>query len=332
MPSADETEHSLPLRQILLPVDGTPNSEVMVDWALANFCRDGDQINLLHVIPKCVVHYELPLGSICPRARARAPKPPRLSSGRHRARGFERDDDTRPPAASFSRRYAPSSTMYGFEEYVVDVPDPEQVRLLMYLSISRERTRERNLLRVSLRLISVSLRYRERDSLPFLEPDLFLFNAHTSDTSKAQEAAWRADAERYLARKVFPKIERAGFRYTSEVVAYETDTTSVGEIVCERAADSNAVAVVMAAQGKGRVREFFVGSVTNYCLHRCAKPVVVFRAPADAAEKAKKATRGDASAAEAADAARIGDETKGDADAKRETRVDDAPKSAAMFF
>ena len=83
---------------------------------------------------------------------------------------------------------------------------------------------------------------------------------------------------------MFPKFERAGFRYTSEIVAYETDTSSVGEIVCERAVDSDAVAVVMAAQGKGRVREFFVGSVTNYCLHRCAKPVVVFRAPAKAKE------------------------------------------------
>ena len=72
MPSADETERPLPLRQILLPVDGTPNGEVMVDWALANFCRDGDQINLLHVIPKCVVRYELPLGSVRPRARASA--------------------------------------------------------------------------------------------------------------------------------------------------------------------------------------------------------------------------------------------------------------------
>lgn len=134
MPSADEAEHPPPLRQILLPVDGTPNSEVMVDWALSEFCRKGDQINLLHVIPKCVVHYQLPLDSIRPRVRARAPRTPRLSSDRHRARGSERDDDTRHPIASSARRYAPSSTMYGFEEYVIDVPDPEQVRLLMYLS------------------------------------------------------------------------------------------------------------------------------------------------------------------------------------------------------
>ena len=334
MPSADEAEHPPPLRQILLPVDGTPNSEVMVDWALSEFCRKGDQINLLHVIPKCVVHYELPLDSIRPRVYARAPRTPRLSSDRNRARGSERDDDTRHPIASSARRYAPSSTMYGFEEYVIDVPDPEQVASSdVHLSHFRTKRETRNLLRVSLRLIiSVSLRYRERNSLPFLEPDLFLFDAHISDTSKAQEAAWRADAERYLARKVFPKIERAGFRYTSEVVAYETDTTSVGEIVCERAADSDAVAVVMAAQGKGRVREFFVGSVTNYCLHRCAKPVVVFRAPAKAAEQRRGARDGE-EAKELPDAEASRDEAKKDLGLKSgEKRADDAPKSAALFF
>ena len=113
--------------------------------------------------------------------------------------------------------------------------------------------------------VSVALRYRERDSLPFLEPELCAFTENR-DGARAQEVAWRADAERYLARRVFPKIERAGFRYASEIVAYETDTTSVGEIVCERAVDCDAVAVVMAAQGKGRVREFFVGSVTNLSL------------------------------------------------------------------
>ena len=161
---------------------------------------------------------------------------------------------------------------------------------------------------------------------------MFLFNAHASNTSKAQEAAWRADAERYLARKVFPKIERAGFRYTSEVVAYETDTTSVGEIVCERAADSDAVAVVMAAQGKGRVREFFVGSVTNYCLHRCAKPVVVFRAPAKAAEQRRGARDGE-EAKELPDAEASRDEAKEDLGLKSgEKPAEEAPKSAALFF
>ena len=132
---------------------------------------------------------------------------------------------------------------------------------------------------------------------------------------------------------MFPKIERAGFRYTSEIVAYETDTSSVGEIVCERAVDSDAVAVVMAAQGKGRVREFFVGSVTNYCLHRCAKPVVVFRAPAKAKEARDRkdatpvADARDADEAEAKDA-------KDDAKCvgEKERPAGDARTSAALFF
>lgn len=133
---------------------------------------------------------------------------------------------------------------------------------------------------------------------------------------------------------MFPKIERAGFRYTSEIVAYETDTSSVGEIVCERAVDSDAVAVVMAAQGKGRVHEFFVGSVTNYCLHRCASPVVVFRAPAKAKEARdrKDATPEAEDARDAAEAE--ADDAKDDAKSvgEKQRPAGDARTSAALFF
>jgi len=97
----------------------------------------------------------------------------------------------------------------------------------------------------------------------------------------------------------------------------------VGEIVCERAVDSDAVAVVMAAQGKGRVREFFVGSVTNYCLHRCASPVVVFRAPAKAKE-----------ARDRKDATPEAEDAKDDAKCvgEKQRPAGDARTSAALFF
>ena len=49
----EEGDLVMPRRQVLIPVDGTPQSEYMIDWALSNFCREGDQVNLLHVIPKC---------------------------------------------------------------------------------------------------------------------------------------------------------------------------------------------------------------------------------------------------------------------------------------
>lgn len=34
-------------------------------------------------------------------------------------------------------------------------------------------------------------------------------------------------------------------QYTAEVVAYETDNDSIGEIICEHAADTDAAAVIM---------------------------------------------------------------------------------------
>ena len=48
----EEVNLPLPMRQVLIPVDGTPQSEYMIDWALNNFCREGDQVNLIHIIPK----------------------------------------------------------------------------------------------------------------------------------------------------------------------------------------------------------------------------------------------------------------------------------------
>jgi len=37
------------------------------------------------------------------------------------------------------------------------------------------------------------------------------------------------------------------------------------------------VAVIVASSGKGKVKEFFVGSTCNYCLHRCKKPIIVYK-------------------------------------------------------
>ena len=41
---AREEPPPVPLRQVLIPVDGTPPSEYMLDWALKHFCREGDQV------------------------------------------------------------------------------------------------------------------------------------------------------------------------------------------------------------------------------------------------------------------------------------------------
>lgn len=59
------------------------------------------------------------------------------------------------------------------------------------------------------------------------------------------------------------------------VVKSDTDTDSIGNVVCQRAEAHGVVAVVMAGRSKSNVGDFFMGSVTNFCTHHCKKPVLV---------------------------------------------------------
>jgi nucleotide-binding universal stress UspA family protein len=84
---------------------------------------------------------------------------------------------------------------------------------------------------------------------------------------------------------VVPLLDEASIAYKIDVVPYDTNVSSVGEIMVEKSTlIDDAVAVVLASSSKGRIREFFIGSVCNYCLHRCKKPVIVYK-PSEAEEK-----------------------------------------------
>jgi nucleotide-binding universal stress UspA family protein len=87
---------------------------------------------------------------------------------------------------------------------------------------------------------------------------------------------------------VVPLLDEASIAYKIDIVPYDTNVSSVGEIMVEKSTlIDDAVAVVLASSSKGRVREFFIGSVCNYCLHRCKKPVIVYK-PSEADEKAEE--------------------------------------------
>ena len=43
------------------------------------------------------------------------------------------------------------------------------------------------------------------------------------------------------------------------------DTDSIGNVICRKAAEVGAAAVVMASHTRSKLTEFFLGSVTNYC-------------------------------------------------------------------
>ena len=55
----------------------------------------------------------------------------------------------------------------------------------------------------------------------------------------------------------------------------ELDTDSIGNVVCQRAEALAVTAVVVAGHNKSRVGDFLMGSVTNFCMHHCKKPVLV---------------------------------------------------------
>ena len=45
----------------------------------------------------------------------------------------------------------------------------------------------------------------------------------------------------------------------------EVDTDSIGNVICRKAVEVDAVAVVMASHTRSKLTEFVLGSVTNYC-------------------------------------------------------------------
>jgi nucleotide-binding universal stress UspA family protein len=66
----------------------------------------------------------------------------------------------------------------------------------------------------------------------------------------------------------------------------ETSKQHIGELICRKASELGAAAVVMSSHNKGRLKELFLGSVTNFCLHHSPVPLVMVprleRAPAAA--------------------------------------------------
>jgi len=61
------------------------------------------------------------------------------------------------------------------------------------------------------------------------------------------------------------------------LVKAEVDADSIGGVVCRRAAELGAAALVMASHTKSKLQEFFLGSVTNYCCHHFRYPVLVVK-------------------------------------------------------
>lgn len=63
----------------------------------------------------------------------------------------------------------------------------------------------------------------------------------------------------------------------------------------------NSTLEVMASHGKGALREFFVGSVTNYCVRNCSSPLIVYNMAPEMTPRAEREEMEDAAAADVED-------------------------------
>ena len=94
---------------------------------------------------------------------------------------------------------------------------------------------------------------------------------------RTRHAEDRRAAEAFIAKRFVPLLTKRKVKHVVDVTRGDTNNWSVGEIVCNHAKMLRASCVVMAPHGKGRVKEFFVGSVCNHCLHGCDAPLVLVR-------------------------------------------------------
>eukprot|EP00879_Flechtneria_rotunda_P003575 GHRR01003809.1.p1 GENE.GHRR01003809.1~~GHRR01003809.1.p1 ORF type:complete len:175 (+),score=39.74 GHRR01003809.1:47-526(+) len=59
------------------------------------------------------------------------------------------------------------------------------------------------------------------------------------------------------------------------IIKSEVDTESVGHVLCKKAEELDAAAICMASHNKGRMAQFFLGSVSQYCIHHSKRPVII---------------------------------------------------------
>ncbi|KAF8056769.1 PHOS34 [Scenedesmus sp. PABB004] len=92
--------------------------------------------------------------------------------------------------------------------------------------------------------------------------------------SSAYESAVQR-AEQFIIDRFLRALPAAIRAPVVHIVKSEVDTESVGHVLCKKAEELDTAAIVMASHNKGRVAEFFLGSVSQYCTHHSKRPVVI---------------------------------------------------------
>jgi nucleotide-binding universal stress UspA family protein len=82
-------------------------------------------------------------------------------------------------------------------------------------------------------------------------------------------------AETFIRERLLPKLADIQPDPCVHIVKSDVDTDSIGNVICNKADMLKAAAVIMASHNRSKLKEFFLGSVTNYCAHHCKQPVLI---------------------------------------------------------
>jgi nucleotide-binding universal stress UspA family protein len=85
------------------------------------------------------------------------------------------------------------------------------------------------------------------------------------------------NAEAFIAARFLPRLLPLSPDPVVHVVKADVDTDSIGNVVCRKAGDLGAAALVMASHTKSRLQTFFLGSVTSYVCTHSPVPVIVVK-------------------------------------------------------
>lgn len=83
-------------------------------------------------------------------------------------------------------------------------------------------------------------------------------------------------AEAFIRNRALVHIGEIEPQPVVHLVKYETDTDSIGNVICKKAEELDVAIVVMARHQKSKLQEFFLGSVTAFAVAHSKVPVLVY--------------------------------------------------------
>lgn len=83
-------------------------------------------------------------------------------------------------------------------------------------------------------------------------------------------------AEAFIGTRVLKNMEAAtNPPPLVHIIKYETDSDSIGTVLCKKADELNAAVLVVSRHTKSKLQQFFLGSVSGFCVQHSKRPVLV---------------------------------------------------------